>query len=344
MGEKQGSGSSGYSRDGNGADGPPAPEDTGDRGGGPLISVPAPTPTRTRRGRGSGRGSGGASSRQAPRGTHTCPDRGRTRRWGRGAPCTPAAPDGKGHMSTWGRHLGGRRRRAEPGSPRPPHPPARAAGPGLSPRSRRSGSSPPSCWAAETLTRSAGVAPSSPAALGRSRRRGGAGPAAPAGPPAPRGPARLRRRQLTPRERPGPRGHLPPAGRGRRTCGRPGSARSGRAAGQLSARRSPRAPAAAVPERARPPRIPSLGGAAPPSGRAGSGAGPGRAASAGRTLPRGLPRGLSRRCPRSPSPGPGLAGTPRAQGPHRQPKSARALLSARGKEQQICGHCLSLCS
>lgn len=143
------------------------------------------------------------------------------------------------------------------------------------------------------------AAPSSPAALGRSRRRGGAGPAAPARPPAPRGSARPRRhRQLAPRERPGARGHAPGRrGRRRRTCGRPGSARSGGGWTALRGAAAPRAPQRPLlPERARP-AAHSLTRRRCASVRPRGERRAGEGASAGRAGPRGLPspvRGASR--------------------------------------------------
>lgn len=331
-GEEQGLGHSGY-REGNGAGSPPAPRH-GVRWGG-RLSVQARHPPARRAGGGAGRGAEvpPAASSRPPRAARTpAPTADPVSGGGEPRPRRKGAPERLGPES-------GGRRRAEAGSPAPATPsraggragplPAQPALGVLAGRGR---------GAAETLTRSAGVAPSSPAALGRSRRPGGAGPAAPAGPPAPRGSARLRRRQLPPRERPGPRGHLPPAGRGRRTCGRAGGrglrAPGGRAGGWTALGAPlPARPAAAVPERARPPRIPSLGGAAPPSGRAGSGAGPGRAASAGRSRPRGL-RALRRRCPRSPTPAPGRRGRLQ-RGLTRQPGPGGPGQVPRGREQQV---------
>lgn len=162
-----------------------------------------------------------------PRAARTCPAA--ATRVAGGGECSPrSGPDGKGHVSTRGRHPGGRR------PPRPPHPPARAAGPGLSPRSRRSGSSGPGPRRGDTH----------PLGRRRSVLSGRAGPLTPPGRRRPRGPGRaacaprLRAPWPPPPAAParaaGPPRASPAGGAGAahvRAGGRPGSARSGRAGG-----------------------------------------------------------------------------------------------------------------
>lgn len=132
----------------------------------------------------------------------------------------PPGPE-SGGPATLGARPGARSRARGPRAPATPSPRG-SAGPGPLPAEPGPRGSRPAWGRAafragrgDTHPLGAAAAPSSPAALGRSRRRGGAGPAAPARPPEPRGSARPRRRQLAPRERPGRGGHAPGRRRGR---------------------------------------------------------------------------------------------------------------------------------
>lgn len=281
------------------------------------------------------RGAGPAPHTQLP------PDRGDTCHWGRGVLHAPVATDGNSKNSIWGPHPEGQRHpgpargeflsrgpRARPGSRTSPPSPSRGPGHGAGRAAFRPGRGDTHRSARPPL------GPLRPR-WAASRRRGGSGPADPARPAAPRGSTRRRRRQLAPRERPGPRGHAPRPSAGATGVGAGAGGRRGRTR-WTALRRGPAAPRAPqrplLPERAEPAAhsLTRRRGCASvrPCGERRRGRA--RAASAGRTWPVGAPALAEPGAARSPHARARArchAGTPPGRAPGRGPPGSCHSLS-----------------